>query len=295
MEKWSVISCRFSVFDSEDEPSGSDSNELSDLSQSVDQSIGQERKNMNYRKFKKIRKELLKLAKLEAHQAVKLLVAFLHLQVKIRPRLRLIAKILPVLIIIFALTSEAIAYLQPRQAEIKINGQAILVAQKNEEDTRSEPQTIDQSVEAKRSPFDFQKPVENGYVSQGYRSYHPAWDIATGFNSPIKPLGPGVVSFAGRVSDGKGNVVVIDHGDNLKSLYAHMNKIMVGAGDMVNSTTTVGTVGLTGRTTGPHVHLEIYDQDVTINPGSVLPDEPLNAKRLTTNAESDSTNAEFKH
>ncbi|OGD89586.1 hypothetical protein A2693_01080 [Candidatus Curtissbacteria bacterium RIFCSPHIGHO2_01_FULL_40_12] len=228
---------------------------------------------MNLRKLKRIKKNLVKLAKLEIHQAIRLLAAFLHLQVKIRPRLRLIAKILPILIITFALTSEAIAYLKPKEAEVKINGQAILVAQNKDEDSNPEPDLeLNQSVVGRRSPFDFQRPVENGYLSQSYSSYHQAYDIATDLGTPIHPLGAGFVDFAGRVTDGKGNIVVIDHGDGLKSLYAHMGKIEVGVGDLVNSNTAIGTVGLTGRTTGPHVHLEIYDNGRQIDPVSVLPE-----------------------
>ena len=90
--------------------------------------------------------------------------------------------------------------------------------------------------------------------------------------SPIHPLGSGIVEFAGKLVDGKGNVVIVDHGDGLKSLYAHMGRIDVGVGNMVNSSMTIGTVGLTGHTTGPHVHLEIYDNSLMIDPASVLPD-----------------------
>jgi murein DD-endopeptidase MepM/ murein hydrolase activator NlpD len=51
-----------------------------------------------------------------------------------------------------------------------------------------------------------------------------------------------------------------------------MGKITVGVGDKVDTNMTLGTVGLTGRTTGPHVHLEIYDNDVATNPASILPE-----------------------
>ena len=74
------------------------------------------------------------------------------------------------------------------------------------------------------------------------------------------------------VTGGKGNIVIVDHGDGLKSLYAHMGNIYVSVGNEVNPETPLGTVGMTGRTTGPHVHLEIYDKDVAVNPGSILPE-----------------------
>ena len=207
---------------------------------------------------------------MEAHQALRLLATFLHLQVKIRPRLRLFTKILIVLAAFFVASSQTVAYLKSKEAQIKINGQAILVAQENDEKGTPEVE-ISQAVSGRRSPFEFQKPVE-GYLSQGYSYYHQAQDIATDLGSAIHPLGTGFVEFAGRVIDGKGNIVIIDHGDELKSLYAHMGKIEVGVGDIVNSDSEIGTVGLTGRTTGPHVHLEIYDNGKLINPDNVLPE-----------------------
>ncbi len=66
--------------------------------------------------------------------------------------------------------------------------------------------------------------------------------------------------------------MIVDHGDGLKSLYAHMNRIDVGVGNMVNASMIIGTVGLTGRTTGPHVHIEIIDNGIQVDPASVLPD-----------------------
>ena len=223
-------------------------------------------------KIKKLKRNLKTLARLEASLALKLAVKFLHFQLKIRPRARLFSKFILVLTIAFFASHQAVAYLKPKEAEIIINGQPILVADIKES---TEPKTeagINFAITSRRSPFEFRRPVEAGYLSQGYSSYHRANDIATDFGSPIHPLGPGIVEFAGRLVDGKGNVVIVDHGDGLKSLYAHMDKIDVGVGNMVNSEMTIGTVGLTGRTTGPHVHLEIYDNGVQIDPAAILPD-----------------------
>ncbi|MBI2012338.1 M23 family metallopeptidase [Candidatus Curtissbacteria bacterium] len=221
------------------------------------------------RKIKKIKQKLAKIAKMEAKDALILALKFLHTQVKIRPRIRFILFLVATLAAFYFVSGEAAATLREKEAEIKINGQSILVAEKTEDPRDS--LEIDYSVGSKRSPFDFQRPVEHGYISQGYRSYHRAIDIATDFGAPIRPLGAGKVEFAGRVTDGKGNIVIVDHGDNLKSLYAHMGKISVGVGDGVDPSMTIGTVGLSGRTTGAHVHLEIYDNDNMVNPASILP------------------------
>lgn len=219
--------------------------------------------------LKPLRKQALRLTRLEAGHALNLAYRFMHSQVMIRPRIGLFAKVLVILVITFLATSQAVAYFKPREAEIKINGQPILAVEAVSDKSQDEVE-IAADIVSRRSPFEFQKPV-GGYISQGYRTYHRALDITGSFNEPIKPLGAGVVEFTGFLADGKGNVVVVDHGDGLKSLYAHMNRIEVGVGNVINTNSTVGTVGLTGRTTGPHVHLEIYDNNVQVDPASILP------------------------
>ena len=196
--------------------------------------------------------------------------SFVKFHLSIRPRAGLILRAIPTLAVAFILASQAVAYLEPKKAEIKINGQNILVADKTDKLAEDEIE-VSYNVASKRSPFDFKYPV-NGHLTQGYRAYHPAYDIATALGSPIRPLGAGRVEFAGSVTGGKGNIVIVDHGDGLKSLYAHMGNIYVGVGNEVNPEMSLGTVGMTGRTTGPHVHLEIYDKDVAVNPGSILPE-----------------------
>jgi len=212
----------------------------------------------------------LKLKRKGARKLFLAAVAQVKSQLAIRPRIRLILRVIPALAVTFILTSRAVAYFEPKKAEIKINGQNILVADKADESTKDEVE-VSFNVASKRSPFDFKYPVD-GRLTQGYRAYHPAFDIATALGTPIKPLGTGRVEFAGSVTGGKGNIVIVDHGDGLKSLYAHMGNIYVGVGNEVNPEMSLGTVGMTGRTTGPHVHLEIYDKDVAVNPGSILPE-----------------------
>lgn len=210
----------------------------------------------------------------EVRELLASLRTFAHFQLKIRPRIRLIFKVLPMLALVFLASNTAVAYLKSKEAEIKINGQQIIVAQAQKADEpgqKLDEVAIDQKVDFARSPFEFEKPVDSGYVSQGFRSYHRAHDIATSLGAGIHPVGAGIVEFAGYTADGKGNIVIVDHGDGLKSLYAHMGKIQVGVGNMVNTKTTIGTVGLTGRTTGAHVHLEIHDNGLVVDPGNLLP------------------------
>jgi murein DD-endopeptidase MepM/ murein hydrolase activator NlpD len=106
-------------------------------------------------------------------------------------------------------------------------------------------------------------PVTTGYVSSGYKwrrlggttSFHGAIDIAASRGTPIKAAGGGVVILA-RYYGLAGRTVFIDHGGGLTTLYFHMDKILVNVGQTVFTGDQIGTVGNTGRSTGPHLHFE---------------------------------------
>ncbi len=220
----------------------------------------------------RLRRKAIKIAHLESYIALYLLHRILKRQLKIRPRIRLISVVIVLLGIFYITSKQAVAYIKPKEADIKINGHAIVLADSNTLNVNKNVSEQDATVFPKLSPFEFKKPVTDGVLSQGYSAYHRANDIAAPYDSPIHPLGAGTVEFAGAVFDGKGNIVLVDHGNGLKTLYAHMNKIAVGAGNKVTTDSTLGTIGLTGRTTGSHVHLEVYNEDVAIDPASVLPE-----------------------
>ncbi len=218
--------------------------------------------------FRKLARRIKQVSRMEALVALHLVAKYTQLQIKIRPRIRLFSRVTLALVVLLVITGQIARYIKSRESEIKVNGQAILVAEKVQE----VPQTqIDSFIIVKKSPFDLHKPVE-GVISQGYSAYHRAIDIAAPFGSPIQPVGKGTVEFAGFEADGKGNVVIVDHGDGLKSLYAHMNRIDVSVGNQVDTNMVIGTIGLTGHTTGPHVHLEIYDNGIMVDPAKVLPE-----------------------
>ncbi len=220
-------------------------------------------------KLKDFKKRIKKVTKSSVFKLLLGELVNLKKQIRSRPRIRFVLVLIAILGVAYLASSKVITMLSPKEAEIRIKSQPLLVAVSTEQPENTDLE-IGQTVSSKRSPFEFQRPVE-GYISQGYNFYHRANDIATSLGTSIHPLGSGVVEFAGRVNDGKGNIVVINHGDGLKSLYAHMGKINVGAGNLVDAKSVIGTVGLTGLTTGAHVHLEIYDNDNLINPSSVLP------------------------
>jgi len=117
---------------------------------------------------------------------------------------------------------------------------------------------------------DFIIPV-GGYKSQGYRRGHSGIDYAAEIYSPVHPITAGKVVHAGWEAGGYGITVIVDHGHELIARYAHLANTSVKIGQEVKTEDTLGEVGLTGRTTGPHVHVEIYDQSQNINPENFIP------------------------
>jgi murein DD-endopeptidase MepM/ murein hydrolase activator NlpD len=113
-------------------------------------------------------------------------------------------------------------------------------------------------------------PVEEMRVTQGYRAYHPAVDLGAPLGSPVYPIMDGKVEITAAQRFGYGNHIIIDHGSEIKSLYAHLSKILVKEGEEVDKGTVIGLIGSTGWSTGPHLHLEVYDNGQTFNPLTIL-------------------------
>lgn len=119
------------------------------------------------------------------------------------------------------------------------------------------------------------KPFE-GVVAQRYHAFHRGLDVLAPIGTEIRPIANGRVVEASMGRLGWGNTVVVDHGDGLKSRYAHLGDIKVIEGEVIEKSYPLGTVGMTGWTTGPHLHLEIYENGRTIDPLAVLPSfEPV--------------------
>lgn len=107
-------------------------------------------------------------------------------------------------------------------------------------------------------------------ISQGFWSAHPGIDITAPLGSTIFPVKSGRVIEISISRFNYGRSIVIEHEDGLTSRYAHMGKIMVQEGDEVNDLTQLGEIGVTGHTTGPHLHLEIRKNGVAQNPTRYL-------------------------
>lgn len=118
-------------------------------------------------------------------------------------------------------------------------------------------------------------PVKTGYISSRYgmrkdpftgkSKMHRGLDIAAKKGSSIYPVGEGKVVFSGRKA-GFGNVVEIQHSSTVVSRYSHLKKSLVKKGQLVKTTDVIAQVGNTGRSTGPHLHLEIAFNGKTANP-----------------------------
>jgi murein DD-endopeptidase MepM/ murein hydrolase activator NlpD len=100
-------------------------------------------------------------------------------------------------------------------------------------------------------------------------SFHPGLDFAGPWGSIVASTAPGVVDWAGP-RGGYGNLVEIDHGYGFKTRYGHLSAVLVQVGAKVQKGSPIGRLGSTGRSTGPHVHYEVWSADVVRNPRTFI-------------------------
>jgi murein DD-endopeptidase MepM/ murein hydrolase activator NlpD len=122
-------------------------------------------------------------------------------------------------------------------------------------------------------------PVTGGYYSSnfGYRidpisghsEFHTGVDIVAPIGTQVMAAAGGVVSYSGLMPE-YGNVVDVDHDNGLTSRYAHLSKRIVKVGDVVMKGQLIALVGNTGRTTGPHLHFEVREKGIALNPNKFL-------------------------
>lgn len=122
-------------------------------------------------------------------------------------------------------------------------------------------------------------PVTEGFVGSGFgsrldpfsgqMSMHAGLDFAAPVGTPIMAAAGGVVS-AAEYNPAYGNMVVIDHGNGLQTLYAHASKMEVGSGEIVRKGQQIARVGSTGRSTGSHLHFEVHVNGIPQNPARFL-------------------------
>lgn len=118
------------------------------------------------------------------------------------------------------------------------------------------------------------KPVEGWYASgygyrispfTGKRTMHRGIDIAASVGTPIYAPADGVVVFSGNKS-GFGKFIMIAHGHGIVTHYGHNAQLLVKAGERIKRGAQIATVGMTGRTTGPHLHYEVWVNGRPIDP-----------------------------
>jgi murein DD-endopeptidase MepM/ murein hydrolase activator NlpD len=132
---------------------------------------------------------------------------------------------------------------------------------------------MDRELAAKSTPAG--EPIGKGWMSSSYgyrkdpftgkRAWHDGVDFAGRMGSPIKAVGAGVVSFAGE-RWGYGLLVEVTHGNGYVTRYGHNSKITVREGDIVRRGDKIAEMGSSGRSTGPHVHLEVLRNGESVNP-----------------------------
>jgi murein DD-endopeptidase MepM/ murein hydrolase activator NlpD len=113
-------------------------------------------------------------------------------------------------------------------------------------------------------------PVQ-GTISQGYSDSHKAIDIMEPDSDVVVASDAGMVAYASWNVSGYGYLVIVNHGNGLVTYYAHLFGFYVDVGESVKRGQPLGVLGSTGRSTGPHLHFEIRDKGVLVDPLSLLP------------------------
>lgn len=124
------------------------------------------------------------------------------------------------------------------------------------------------------SPFGVKRSYNGGPVD----SYHKGLDFAGDMGSPVYAPADGKVSLTGYEKDGfivHGNVIILDHGQSVTSIYMHLSKIDVKEGQEVKQGEKIGEVGHTGISTGPHLHWGVYLSGISTEPELFVSQEVL--------------------
>jgi peptidoglycan hydrolase-like protein with peptidoglycan-binding domain len=112
-------------------------------------------------------------------------------------------------------------------------------------------------------------PVGDGFGPRG-NGFHAGLDMIADAGTPVTTAGFGTVTFAGWSNGGWGNAVVVRHRFGLSTLYAHLATIAVHVGQAAGARVLLGTVGQTGRASGPHLHFEVLLRGANIDPSTAL-------------------------
>lgn len=109
-----------------------------------------------------------------------------------------------------------------------------------------------------------------GTITQRFTWYHKGIDVANHDGPNVLAADAGTVSVPAYMPGGFGNYVIVDHGNGYKTLYGHMAQIYVASGQTVTRGAAIGKMGSTGRSTGTHLHFEVFRNGTELNPLEVL-------------------------
>ncbi|MCE9586465.1 M23 family metallopeptidase [Candidatus Uhrbacteria bacterium] len=148
----------------------------------------------------------------------------------------------------------------------RIANKAIDVYQEltGKQDTRAKP--TDETAAEDKAKTKFLWPTRQHIINQYYGWKHTGMDIEGDYVDPIYASADGVVETAGWNSGGYGLQIIINHGNGNKTRYAHSSKMFVKVGDTVKRGQVIAMVGTTGRSTGTHLHFELYIANKRVNP-----------------------------
>ena len=144
-------------------------------------------------------------------------------------------------------------------------GNSFITSASDPEITVLPTQAIPLSTEIK-----FRYPLDSIKINQRFSYFHSGVDFDGEIGDPVYPITKGTVELREFGRFGYGNTLVIDHGNGIKSRYAHLSRIDVRETDDVDPSTPVGRVGSTGHSTGPHLHFEVYQNGRVVNPLTFL-------------------------
>lgn len=190
-------------------------------------------------------------------------------------------------VLAFAITITGCSTVQPRDngrrglldrlGEIEIKP-----AHKSENLSRSGSRTIssERMLAARQAAANWQWPLQNVAVTSVFGRRGGAWheglDLRARPGTPVHAVENGRVFYAGTGMSGYGRLVIVNHSGGLRTFYAHNSKILVRKGEKVKKGQKIALSGKSGRTRGPHLHFEVRDGDMPIDPVLLLP--PMDAK-----------------
>ncbi len=138
------------------------------------------------------------------------------------------------------------------------------------------------SRELDRNAVPSREPILDSYITSGFggradpfgggSQFHKGIDFEANVGDPVLSVADGVVSYSG-VRSGYGNVIEVDHGNGYVTRYAHNSRLLMRVGDLARIGQQIAKAGSTGRSTGAHVHFEVWENGRVVNPRKFIGDK----------------------